>query len=145
MNVIWKINRRYLTILPMPKLSPSINSCKLVKWYVKEDTTLSLYDLICEIETSSLTQTQNEFEISKLDIEIQEECFIAKLLCKEGDIIKPGYPLAILVDNLNEKHQLKHQFTIDGDIYNQTKYPMAGWQAYLKSQELKDRSSCGCW
>ena len=140
-----QINKRYLTILPMPKLSPTITSCKLLKWYIKEEKIkLSQYDLICEIETTSLTQTQNKYEIIKLDIEIQEECYLYQLLCLEGDLIRPGYPIAIFIDNINEIERYK-DLQIDFDIYNQTKYQMTGWQAYIKSNELKDSSSCGCW
>lgn len=145
--LIKNISKRYLTILPMPKLSPSIKSCKLIKWYIKENIQLSLYDLICEIETTSLTQTQNEYEITKLDLEIQEECLVGKLLYNEGDNILPGSPIAILVDNSNELEIIRDlNLKINEiDVYNQSKYQMAGWQAYIKNKELKDSSSCGCW
>jgi pyruvate/2-oxoglutarate dehydrogenase complex dihydrolipoamide acyltransferase (E2) component len=136
---------RYLSvsILPMPKLSPTqIDSCasKLVKWHVKENAEISAYSLLCEIETHDLTEDAST-SFAQLDIEIQEGAYIAKLLCKEGDVIKPGVPIAILCEEEEEIASAAH-FDIDlkSDVYGNPDLLLVGFQAYVQLSS----PSCGC-
>jgi hypothetical protein len=134
-------------------LSPTTTQCKLVKWHVKEGLELPSYSLICDLETETLTKNQFENEAdgisnstsSQLELEIQEECHIIKLLCEEGDILSVGSPLAILGEDSEDPvptaSSMKEIQSI-GDVYSQSKYRMAGWQAYVKSKS--DPGQCGC-
>lgn len=131
-----------ITILPMPKLSPSqVDSSvtKLVKWYVKENSEVAAYSLLCEVETDALTEDSSS-ATAKLDIEIQEGSYIAKLLHKEGDEVKPGLPIAILCE---EKEDLDRasKFPIDrtADVYLSQDLRLTGFQAYVKTLS----PSCG--
>lgn len=127
----------------MPKLSPSNIDCKLLKWHVKEGMEMEPYSLVCEIETKSLTtQATDENLTSRMEIEIQEDCVIQRLLCREGDVIKVGTPIAILVEDKGELTCATDDILLIPDIYEQTKYQMAGWQAYVK--EKTDPGQCGC-
>jgi pyruvate/2-oxoglutarate dehydrogenase complex dihydrolipoamide acyltransferase (E2) component len=135
---------RLITILPMPKLSPTTSKCKLLKWYVKEGMTISTpaYSLVCEIETMTLTNSASTELASQLEIEIQEEFLVAKLLCQEGDVVSVGVPIAILVEDLTELPIQVDLKSIGEDAYDQSQYQMAGWQAYVKTK--KDAGQCGC-
>ncbi len=124
----------------MPKLSPTTQSCKLLKWYIKEGTKFSIYSILCEIETSNLTRVDTQQQTTEMEIEIQEDGIIGQLFAKEGDILSVGSPLAIICDDEKE-YQKFSKISLTGDVYNQTKYPMAGWQAYVKQ---KNENSCGC-
>jgi hypothetical protein len=138
-------------------LSPTTTQCKLVKWHVKEGMELPSYSLICDLETETLTKNQSlsasetndlsssSSSSSQLELEIQEECYILKLLCSEGEILSVGSPLAILGEDSSEP--IPAQFSLKeiesiGDVYNQSQYRMAGWQAYVKSKN--DPGQCGC-
>lgn len=125
----------------MPKLSPSNINCKLLKWHVKEGHEVKSYALVCEIETNTLQTTQPN-QNSIMEIEIQEDCYVQKLLCREGEILTVGKPIAILVEEKDELSIVTDDIKSISDVYNQSKYQMAGWQAYVKNKN--DPGQCGC-
>ena len=122
----------------MPKLSPSQcdfpGGTKLLKWHVQENELLDLYALVCEVETTALTDDKTN-DVFQLPVEIQEECYIATLLYKEGDFIKAGLPIAICCDEEEELESVKATSKSDFqmDAYEQSEYTLAGFQAYTKS------------
>mmetsp|Transcript_17914 Transcript_17914/g.29960 ORF Transcript_17914/g.29960 Transcript_17914/m.29960 type:complete len:161 (+) Transcript_17914:57-539(+) len=127
-----------ITVLPMPKLSPTQTASgvttKLIKWHVQNNMYLDAYSLICEVETDALTGDGSN-AVHQLDIEIQEDCYVAKLLCHEGDSLQAGMPIAICCDEEDEVAvgQLDALVDIRSDAYLQAELPLAGFQCYTKT------------
>ena len=126
-----------ITVLPMPKLSPtpstSLIGTKLLKWHVEENMLLDTYALVCDVETNVLTDDTSK-EVFQMEVEIQENCYIAKLLYNEGDLIKAGLPIAICCDDEDELEEAQSNDVIDLqlDAYKQAQFCMAGFQSYTK-------------
>lgn len=127
-----------ITVMPMPKLSPT--QCAegvtttLQKWHVHENMYVDAYAVVCEVETDALTGDGSD-DIHQLDIEVQEECFVARLLCKEGDQIKAGFPIAICCDDEDELELARSDGFLDfgKDAYLQSDYSLTGLQSYTKT------------
>jgi pyruvate/2-oxoglutarate dehydrogenase complex dihydrolipoamide acyltransferase (E2) component len=83
-------------LLPMPHLSPHMASGKILKWHAKEGGMIPAYELIADILPDQLTEILDERP--EMEVELQEEMYIAKLFCTEGQEIKSGAPLAILCE-----------------------------------------------
>ena len=83
-------------LLPMPNLSPLMTSGKLLKWHAAEGSMISAYGLIADVQPDQLTAVLDERPI--MEIELQEEMYIAKIFCAEGKDIKSGTPIAILCE-----------------------------------------------
>jgi pyruvate/2-oxoglutarate dehydrogenase complex dihydrolipoamide acyltransferase (E2) component len=83
-------------LLPMPHLSPHMANGKILKWYAKEGGMIPAYELIADIQPDQLTEILDERP--EMEVELQEEMYIAKLLCTEGQEVKSGTPLAILCE-----------------------------------------------
>lgn len=88
---------RTLRIVVMPKLSPTMNHGKLIKLNLKENQSVSSYEKIMEVSTSSLLNTS--VEESVMEIEIMEDMFVASLCAAEGQELAVGCPIAVLCDN----------------------------------------------
>lgn len=69
-----KGSRLCLQVLEMPSLSPTMTKGSLLKWHVKEGTTVESGDTIAEIETDKAT----------MDYDAIEEGIMAKILIVEG-------------------------------------------------------------
>ena len=85
-------------LLPMPQLSPHMISGKLLKWYAKEGAIIPAYELIADVRPDQLTELKELDERADMELELQEDMFIAKYLCHEGQEVKGGAPLAILCE-----------------------------------------------
>ena len=85
-------------LLPMPQLSPHMISGKLLKWYAKEGAIIPAYELIADVRPDQLTELRELDERADMELELQEDMFIAKYLCHEGQEVKGGAPLAILCE-----------------------------------------------
>lgn len=128
MSKISKVLKRFLTIqrsefprfegavrlLPMPQLSPHMAIGKLLKWHAKEGEMIPAYGLIADIRPDQLTDPLELQDVKQIDmeLELQEDMFIAKYLCAEGQEIRGGAPLAILCEleeDMNEARSLKVQ------------------------------------
>ena len=73
-------------IIGLPKLSPTMEVCVLVRWTKKEGDKVSPGDLVAEVETDK----------ANMDFNIEDEGVLLKLLVKEGETVKLGAPVAIL-------------------------------------------------
>lgn len=116
----------------------------LVKWHVEENMQIDTYALVCEVETSSLTDDVRCKDVYRLDVEIQQDCYIAKILCREGDLIQAGFPIAICCDDEEEVEIVKQWqdgvFDSQKDAYKLgSAFSLAGFQSYTKSI-LKNKS-----
>ena len=57
---------------------------------------INAYDLIADVRPDQLTETVGERP--DMELELQEEMYIVKFLCHEGQDVKGGSPLAILCE-----------------------------------------------
>jgi pyruvate/2-oxoglutarate dehydrogenase complex dihydrolipoamide acyltransferase (E2) component len=150
-------------ILPMPKLSPTMNEGKITKWYYKIGEEVNSYDHIVDISTFTLTQdcntttnnNHNNKLPSDLEIEILENMYVAKILANVNDTLPAGSPIAILCD-YKEDIEIAAKIDISNmkDVYLETSnsnskvtfqnrsVSMALWQGYVQTKNYD--SSCEC-
>lgn len=84
--------------ITMPSLSPTMEKGLLKQWHVKEGDELAEGDEIADIETDKAT----------VPLEVQENCFIAKLMVTEGTSdINVGDVIAYTVDDKDELKDFK--------------------------------------
>ncbi|KAG2325855.1 hypothetical protein Bca4012_040433 [Brassica carinata] len=77
------------TVLTMPALSPTMSHGNIAKWLKKEGDRVEVGDVLCEIETDKAT----------VELESQEEGFLAKIVVTEGSKDIPvNAPIAIMVE-----------------------------------------------
>ncbi|KNA08556.1 hypothetical protein SOVF_161540 [Spinacia oleracea] len=81
------------TVLEMPALSPTMNEGNIAKWLKKEGDKIAVGDVLCEIETDKAT----------VELESQEEGYLAKILVSEGSKDIPvGQAIAVTVEELDD-------------------------------------------
>lgn len=128
-----------IRVLKYPQLSPTMQFGRIVKWNGKVGDLIPANGLIMEVEAHSLTRTEGCGTTSLLEIELQEDMYIAKLLQPEGSsLINIGTPVAIFCE---EKEDLRHFLNFDDKKINDIPIS-AMWQAYIKNKA--DSGSCGC-
>lgn len=71
---------------------------KLLKWYAEEGAIIPAYELIADVRPDQLTEIKELDGNADMELELQEEMYIAKYLCSEGQDVKGGAPLAILCE-----------------------------------------------
>ena len=72
----------------MPKLSPTMEEGRLVKWHVKEGDAVRSGDVVAEVETDKAT----------MEVEAAEDGVIGKLLHAEGtEHVPVNHPIALLI------------------------------------------------
>lgn len=77
----------------LPALSPTMSEGGLAKWLKKEGDSISVGQVLCEVETDKAT----------IDFEFQDDAIIGKRLVKEGTSgIKVGSVIAILVEKAED-------------------------------------------
>lgn len=76
--------------LPMPALSPTMEMGTIAKWEVKEGDEFTAGSVLCSVETDKAT----------MDFELQDDGFIAKILCDGPNMvdIPVGRPICIVVE-----------------------------------------------
>lgn len=76
------------TFIEMPKLSDTMTEGTLLKWHVKEGDTVSVGDVIADVETDKAT----------MEMEAFDEGILGKIYIKEGEKAPLGSHLAVLVE-----------------------------------------------
>lgn len=78
--------RRYAPhyLFSMPSLSPLMTEGRIVEWKVGEGDQVEAFDLVCDIETESLTEREDEKFI--LEVESQEDAYLARILISAGQV-----------------------------------------------------------
>merc|ERR1712151_1112898 len=91
-------------IVPMPSLSPTMESGTITKWNLNEGDEFDAGDVLCEVETDK----------ASVDFEAQDEGIIAKILVEEGKADVPcGEPIMITVEDKSDVDAFK-DYTIEG-------------------------------
>lgn len=95
-----------ITKVPLPALSPTMESGSIVSWDKKEGDQLSEGDLLAEIETDKATMA----------FETPEEGYLAKILVPAGTKGVPlGQPLCIIVESEDDVSKFK-EFSVEQAI-----------------------------
>lgn len=123
--------------MPMPKLSPSMKSGKILQWKVKEKELLTEYQNLMILETTTILDEYRSTpsEIHTMEVEVMEEMYVAKLLAEEGQSYKVGTPIAILCEDEDDiekagKVDLSSLPNMYSENYPKTAPILALWQAY---------------
>ena len=103
-----------ITQIAMPKLSPTMNEGKIVKWLKKEGDLVLEEEVLCEIATDKSTM-----EFTSI-----EKGYIRKIFYKDGDVVPVGEVLALQTPTKDEdissykpkvaevkKEEVKEEFT----------------------------------
>ena len=100
-----------------------------MSWHKAEGESVSMHELVYDVSTDSLTDTDTDLRF--LEIESHEEGFIAKIFVDEGTTdIKPGAPLAILVEEASDIDAFSHMTSDQLDAHSMDD-PFL-YQAYTK-------------
>jgi pyruvate/2-oxoglutarate dehydrogenase complex dihydrolipoamide acyltransferase (E2) component len=84
-------------VISLPKLSPSFKYGDFEKWHVEEGDQIEMHQLIYDVKTTSLTDTDSAQRC--LEIESHEEGWLARAFVHGGEeSIMPGTPLGIMVE-----------------------------------------------
>jgi len=134
-----QIFKGIVRILKMPILSPTVKSAKIVRWHGKKGDLLKANELILDVETLTLSST--ETLTSVLEVEIQEDMFIASILGRIGQTYPVGTNIAILVEDHEDIDKVLsfEDLLSSSPMSTASTFPqgieIAMWQAYVKSQE----------
>jgi pyruvate/2-oxoglutarate dehydrogenase complex dihydrolipoamide acyltransferase (E2) component len=87
-------------VLPMPRLSPTMEFGKIKRVYIQPKQFVHQYDLALEISVEGLTKETGKE--STMEIEIREDMYVAKLWAEEGETLKVGQPIAVFCDRFED-------------------------------------------
>lgn len=76
-------------LMPMPRLSPSMNTGRLDQWLVAVGDEVVSEHIICEVSTSELTEDPDDGTLV-LQIESHEDGFLAKILLPDVRALAPN-------------------------------------------------------
>ena len=138
-----------VAVLPFPRMSPTMTSGKVTKWFVQPGQYVKSYDLFLEIETSSLVQESSRVGIETIDIlevEILEDMYVAKLCSPLELSLNAGNLLAILCDDPEDVAVLSALDFLPNesiDLYDSChSLQLALWQGYVKSNSGIQCTGC---
>ncbi len=80
------------TFIEMPKLSDTMTEGTLLKWYVNEGDTVSVGDVIADVETDKATMAMEAFD----------EGIVGRIYVAEGEKASLGAALAVLIEDGEE-------------------------------------------
>ena len=95
----------YVEAIPMPALSPTMESGSIAGWNMAAGDELSAGDVLCEIETDKAT----------VDFEMQDDAVLAAILFPNGSSDIPvGTPIALAVEDAGDLATFRAEnFTAD--------------------------------
>lgn len=125
-------------LVAMPKLSPSMSSGKIVRWCKQPGDQVATYDILLEVETSTLVEEQNKLGDMEgsvvMLVESQEDVYLQRILVGEGQDVRVGKPIAVACDFEDEQDSLSsYQPPTDDLLADSSMARTLVWQAYLKS------------
>lgn len=91
-------------LFPMPALSPTMEMGSISKWNVKEGEAFSAGDSLCEVQTDKAT----------VDFEAQDDGILARILSVDGEDIKVGVPICVVVEEDDDVAAFK-DFTVESE------------------------------
>jgi len=81
-------------LMPMPRLSPTMQTGRLEQWKLRVGEPVSMYQLVCDVMTNELTDASNATVPNVvLEVEACEDGWLAKVLLAEGASAAPDVPM----------------------------------------------------
>mmetsp|Transcript_1946 Transcript_1946/g.4797 ORF Transcript_1946/g.4797 Transcript_1946/m.4797 type:complete len:191 (+) Transcript_1946:209-781(+) len=117
-------------LFSMPSLSPLMTEGRIVEWKVNEGSQVNSFDLVCDIQTDSLTEREDE--LFTLEVESQEDAYLAKILVSAGQTVRVGTPIAVFAQSETDCAAFsgykpgRQGDTGEADVFY--------WQAYVKGR-----------
>ena len=92
------LRKSSLQVLRMPQLSPTMSAGYIRKWYAEEGGMRRAYELIVDVQPDQLTKV-SEDRAHFLEIEVQEDLFLAKRLVSANQLTKVNTPVALMCED----------------------------------------------
>ena len=135
-------------LMPMPRLSPTMTSGKVLRWRVQEGEPLpeSGIDTIVDILPTALTDRDlrgsDDLGDPVLEIEAHEEGYLCKILLHEGGEAQPDEAIAVIVEDEADIDRVRAAYaeTVAGPDLVVEPATFA-WQAYLGEGETSKQCS----
>jgi pyruvate/2-oxoglutarate dehydrogenase complex dihydrolipoamide acyltransferase (E2) component len=140
---LMKLIKGPIYLLTMPSLSPSMKCGVISKYYGIVGQKISQYHVLADIYTYTLTNTEISKKIT-LELEMQDEMYISKILCPTDTEINVGKLVAVFCEekeDMDISQQLDHNLLLNTYLEYKGKVRFPAWQAYVKSKD--DSISCG--
>ncbi|WP_201456876.1 pyruvate dehydrogenase complex dihydrolipoamide acetyltransferase [Chlamydia sp. 17-3921] len=99
-----------ISLLKMPKLSPTMEKGKIIKWCKQENEQILYGDVLLEISTDKAV----------LEYTAIEDGWLRKQLVNHGDTVTIGLPIAVLSTEKNETFNLEELLPKQEDIVTQS-------------------------
>lgn len=133
-------------ILAMPTLSPTMVRGTLTRIHFKEPGAIvNKYSVFADVLCNKLMKATDPAEEIELEIELQDDLIVAKILKSVGESIGVGEPLAVFCE---EPEDIEWASSLDLSLPANLSSAMDSksitsvvWQAYVKSK--KHSISCG--
>ena len=113
-------------LMPMPRLSPSMRTGKIVQWLARPGDEVVSQELVLEVSTAELTEDPEDGTLV-LEIESHEDGYLAKILLADGESGAPDDPIAVVCDNAADVAAFA-DFKPSGTVEPAT----FAWQGFLK-------------
>lgn len=109
-----------------------MKSGTILQWHVKEKDFVEEYQNFMIVSTNTIL-TDEDAKEHKMEVEVMECMYIAKILAKEGETYAVGTPIAILVeesDNIAKAERLDVSAFLNMYSDKYVGPTLALWQAY---------------
>jgi len=109
-------------LMPMPRLSPSMQCGVLERWVVRSGDPIEMYDVVCHVSTDQLTTENPTGHPHVLEIEVHEDGFLAKILVAPGSRVAPDEPIAVFCEERNDIPAFSDFSLAPGDLVSRTTF-----------------------
>ena len=91
----------------------------VTKWHANVGDQVEKYSLIANIMPNELTKVRTSEEgPPEMEIELQDDLYVAKIMAKEGETILAGFPLALLCEYQGDIQEVENLKVITNCVYN---------------------------
>ena len=129
-----------MTVVSMPQLSPSMKSATITRWLLNVGDEFESGELFVEVTTDSLLDHGSE--VFGMEIESWEDGHAARILAPEGSVVKPGDPIALMVDHERDLTEWEDASTDLAGVPAAAYTRRFAWQAYIM-EETVGMGGCG--
>ena len=112
---------------------------KILRFHAGEGDVIPAHALIIDVETNELIEgSSNPIQ---LEIELQDELYLGKILARPSKSVSVNTPIAILTEERDDLPVLQSLERSDFECFENTKVQQVLWQAYVKNSN--DTNNCG--
>lgn len=131
--------RSALFVFRMPSLSPTMRTGKILRYHAGEGDVIPAHGLIIDVETNELIEGSSK--PIQLEIELQDELYLAKILIPASKSASVNAPLAVLTEEHYDLPALQSLEGSEVDCLDDRRFQQVLWQAYVKNSN--DAKNCG--